>query len=199
MIEAVLRATVKPRHILVKIIAPKLFYDAFINEGIIRPMFSQLDPTKPLIGVEIGVHRGANAERILKQLNIKKLYLIDPYIRYQNMMRDRSKDKATANKRLKSFSSTVEWIYERSNKASEHVPNNLDFVYIDGNHDEKHVQEDIQLYYPKIKKGGLLGGHDFAGKFPGVVKAVIKFVKATGFEVDVDAHDWWIKVGESQC
>ena len=37
----------------------------------------------------------------------------------------------------------------------------LDAVYIDAEHDEASVREDIQAWRPKIKPGGLLCGHDF--------------------------------------
>ena len=37
----------------------------------------------------------------------------------------------------------------------------LDFVYIDANHDVQHVMEDIAGWINKVKKGGILAGHDF--------------------------------------
>ena len=37
----------------------------------------------------------------------------------------------------------------------------LDFVYIDANHAYDFVKQDMTLWYPKVKKGGYLGGHDY--------------------------------------
>jgi predicted O-methyltransferase YrrM len=37
----------------------------------------------------------------------------------------------------------------------------LDFVYIDANHTYQAVKEDIRLWYPKVKSGGLIMGHDY--------------------------------------
>ena len=37
----------------------------------------------------------------------------------------------------------------------------LDFVYIDANHSYDYVKEDIELWYPKVKSGGYLLGHDY--------------------------------------
>ena len=34
-------------------------------------------------------------------------------------------------------------------------------LYIDGAHDYDSVLQDIELYYPKIKSGGLICGHDY--------------------------------------
>jgi predicted O-methyltransferase YrrM len=38
----------------------------------------------------------------------------------------------------------------------------LDFVFIDASHDFESVKEDIQHWLPKVKKGGILAGHDYA-------------------------------------
>ncbi|MBT5491708.1 class I SAM-dependent methyltransferase, partial [bacterium] len=37
----------------------------------------------------------------------------------------------------------------------------LDFIYIDANHTYESAKEDIQLWYPKIKVGGMISGHDY--------------------------------------
>jgi hypothetical protein len=48
-----------------------------------------------------------------------------------------------------------------------------DMVMIDGNHDYVHVAQDIALWRPHVKRGGLLAGDDYHDKdFPGVVRAV---------------------------
>jgi hypothetical protein len=39
----------------------------------------------------------------------------------------------------------------------------LDFVFIDANHAYDFVVEDIELWYPKVKSGGYLCGHDYIG------------------------------------
>lgn len=47
-----------------------------------------------------------------------------------------------------------------------------DLIFIDGNHSFKNVIEDIRLYKPKLKAGGILCGHDYHPRFPGVIKGV---------------------------
>jgi len=39
--------------------------------------------------------------------------------------------------------------------------NSLDFVYIDANHAYDYVVEDMEKWYPKVKNGGYLIGHDY--------------------------------------
>lgn len=46
-----------------------------------------------------------------------------------------------------------------------------DLVFIDANHDYESVLEDIEIWYPKVKRGGILVGHDY-GVFEGVTRAV---------------------------
>ena len=49
----------------------------------------------------------------------------------------------------------------RSDESHTHIPDKLDFIYIDGNHSYEGVKTDIELYYPKLRKGGLLMGDDY--------------------------------------
>jgi glycosyltransferase involved in cell wall biosynthesis len=48
----------------------------------------------------------------------------------------------------------------------------LDFVFLDANHKYETITEDIKHWLPKIKSGGIIGGHDYSPAFPGIIKAV---------------------------
>jgi hypothetical protein len=37
----------------------------------------------------------------------------------------------------------------------------LDFIYVDANHTYQAVKDDIKLWYPKVKSGGIVMGHDY--------------------------------------
>ncbi len=47
-----------------------------------------------------------------------------------------------------------------------------DMVFIDAGHDYPSCKQDIELWWPLIKEGGYLCGHDYQHKFPGVMRAV---------------------------
>lgn len=153
-----------------------------------------------LIGVEIGVMKGYNSYNIIKLLSIKHLYLVDPYFQgYTDGIRklDYSSCEIIARKLLKPFKNKITFIKKDSSSAIDDIPDNLDFVYIDGNHQMEFVLKDCELYFPKIKKGGFLGGHDFyAGISTGVPNAVFTFVKKYNLSLNGSKDDWWIVKGD---
>jgi len=55
--------------------------------------------------------------------------------------------------------------------AMEFKDESLDFVFIDAAHDYQSVKEDIEAWYPKVKEGGVISGHDYP-EWEGVKKAV---------------------------
>lgn len=145
-----------------------------------------------LVGCEIGVAHGANALSMLTLLPIKKLYLVDPYKSYvDDAEHDFSKGEQIAKKRLSRFSKQTNFIKKYSEDAANDIPNDLDFVYIDGNHSYEYVKKDIELYYTKVKKGGVFGGHDFIAHY-GVPIAVVEFVKMHNLELRGGDIDWWV-------
>jgi hypothetical protein len=144
-----------------------------------------------LIGVEIGVDYGLNAKTMLTFLPIKKLYLIDPYSEEVDGI---SGDKrfVKAQQFLAKFDKKIEFIRKTSEGAITHILDNLDFVYIDGAHDYEHVKKDIELYYPKVETGGIIGGHDFWASKIDVCKAVLEFAATNNIQIHGELTDWWV-------
>lgn len=57
--------------------------------------------------------------------------------------------------------------------ASSFEDGSLDFVYIDADHRYESVKRDIKAWLPKVRKGGILAGHDYhTDCWPDVVRAV---------------------------
>ena len=146
---------------------------------------------KKLIGAEIGVEYGLNSKTMLKLLPIEKLYLIDPYYDNQdNISGDQRYKKA--RKYLAKYNSKIKFIRKTSEKAIGEIPDELDFVYIDGAHSYDAVRKDIELFYKKVKKGGIIGGHDFWASEIGVCKAVLEFEENNNLKLYGKITDWWI-------
>lgn len=148
-------------------------------------------------GVEIGVFAGEHAEELLKpELGLEKLYLIDPYEAYTEEDRPVAEGEHTfdselpgkVKEKLKRFGKRVVYIYKPSLKAVKGFKDgSLDFVYIDGNHDYQEVRKDIRVWYPKVRIGGIIGGHDYIG-----IESVKKAVhKEFGDDVEEAGDDWW--------
>lgn len=145
----------------------------------LRPMlrFVKDNYNYPLTGLEIGVSYGYNAEVMLKCLNLKILFLIDPIPLCQD--------------RIKKFPNAIYSPF-RSEDIYRHIPDNLDFIYIDGDHSYEGVKKDIELYWPKVRKGGVFGGHDFCPKIHGVARAVTEFTVKNRLDLQGDQFDWWV-------
>jgi len=161
-----------------------------------KPALSQLKGRSNLIGAEIGVASGIHAACFLSELDIDMVYLIDPYIAYKNGYGNIGLERAAetennASIKLDKYKHKIRWIKEKSADAAKFIADNsLDFVYIDGNHSYESVVEDILLYFPKVKKGGLLSGHDYG--FKTVKKAVDEFINEQGLKLHIISSDWWV-------
>jgi len=160
--------------------------------------FLKMTQKKNLIGVEIGVEYGYHALQMLQTLDIKKLYLIDPYQRRHVIGKIIENDGdliyEKAKSKMKDYKEKSIFLRKTSEEAVDDIPNNIDFVYIDGNHNYEFVKKDIELYYPKVKKGGVIAGHDFSASFFGVCRAVFEFLDKKGYDItDLQGKrkDWW--------
>ena len=151
---------------------------------------------RPVIGAEIGVQHGANSLTMLKNLNITKMYLIDPYTWYDEIDGPRStkhnRNESDAHRRMRPFGDRIVFVKKFSHEAVDNIKAILDFVYIDGNHYHKYIKQDLSDYYPLIRDGGIICGHDF--DLPEVASAVTEFASTYGFVVNVQGHpgDWWM-------
>lgn len=157
----------------------------------------------PKVGVEIGVHKGRLSARLLAGNGHMFLHMIDPwadsggsykktddYIAfYSQEQHDEALRKALDA--VKPF----EGRYKVHRMTSEQAAplfedDSLDFVFIDGDHSYEGCTLDIRLWWPKVKPGGLLSGHDYvAEKNFGVQKAVHEFLGDK--ELRLGAENTW--------
>lgn len=78
--------------------------------------------------------------------------------------------------------------------ASKRFPDNyFDFVYIDADHSTEACYADIIAWYPKVKPGKFLVGHDYKRGF-GVPAAVDRFVKEEGLKLMSLSPSTWAVV-----
>ena len=78
---------------------------------------------------------------------------------------------------IEPVSSVVTALRMESLKAAwDFEDGSLDFVFIDASHDYENVIADIIAWYPKVKEGGVIAGHDYP-TWEGVKKAVNEYFK----------------------
>ena len=72
--------------------------------------------------------------------------------------------------------------------AAVFADGSLDLVFIDADHSFAAVREDLRAWWPKVRPGGLLAGHDYA--WPGVASAVHEFFGRQGLVVPESPSCW---------
>lgn len=117
------------------------------------------------VGVEIGVDKGSFSRVICTKKELT-LYGVDPWLDYDGYIDTINKDRAeynykTAQRRLAPYKNFIIVRKTSMEAVNDFVNESLDFVYIDGNHGFKFVTEDIYEWSKKVKKGGVISGHDF--------------------------------------
>ena len=113
------------------------------------------------VGVEVGVNRGEFGIKLC-QAGLK-VYGIDSYIAYKAYKTPESykSNYEEALENLKGYDYTI--IKKFSMDAlADFKDESLDFVYIDGNHSFPYIAADIFGWESKLRKGGIMSGHDYA-------------------------------------
>ncbi|MDP3920802.1 MAG: class I SAM-dependent methyltransferase [Candidatus Omnitrophota bacterium] len=156
-------------------------------------------------GVEIGVAQGRFSEFLLKSGEISHLVCIDPWKEqspdvYQdvNHVSDEEYERRYWNvsQRLKKYGEKSRVMRMTSEEAAPHFDREtLDFAYIDANHSYEAVKQDLELWWDKVKPGGIFAGHDYLnGKLPegnfGVRRAVDEFVEDRNLQLHVTRERW---------
>ena len=149
--------------------------------------------------VEVGVGNGANGINIFEFLDAKKLYLVDPFKPpvwwpdYSYTAKEANDNFNIVSHNTRDIESVI-LIRETSESASKIVPDELDLVYIDAIHEYEYVIQDIELWYKKVKIGGVLCGHDFY--YDGVRKAVIEKFNFNMSTISENRKDWGAEGGD---
>lgn len=133
-------------------------------------------------GVEVGAFNGRNAEAILQFCPNVRLDVVDVWSsnHYRKVGADRlerfygwAEMESECRNRLRQFQDRCEIHKEQSTDAAKKYKDaSLDFVFIDAEHTYEALSKDIRAWLPKIKPGGWIGGHDYAPRWRGVIKAV---------------------------
>jgi hypothetical protein len=124
--------------------------------------------------VETGVFRAYNLIKILENCNkIKTMYGIDQYLPYTDYIEipvnhvdeekiARVKSAAYKEISLSEHKDKVVIIEKSSQDAvSQFKDESINFIFLDSYLTEKDVEKDLEIWYPKLVKGGIFAGHDW--------------------------------------
>ena len=144
------------------------------------------------VGAEIGVWNGEFSEMFCK-LGLKH-YAIDPWMGYSGYVaagknRLEAKYEQTKKRLLPYKNCTI--IRKTSMDAlSNFKDGSLDYVYIDGNHGFRYIAEDILEWPKKVRKGGVISGHDYV-YFPDSTDSYVKYVVDT-YTQAFNIQNWYV-------
>ncbi len=152
------------------------------------------------VGAEIGVNKGMFSKWMCHKIRPLKLYLVDPYLSYQEY--GEYSDQVALNAiyeeaqvRLAKYN--CEFVRKKSMDAlRDFNDNSLDFVYIDANHSFEFVVNDIAEWSKKVRPGGMISGHDYSNYMREVRIAVDSWVEVKKIKpwFTTDHANWfWIK------
>lgn len=140
------------------------------------------------MGAEVGVATGAYGLILCESIPDLKYYGIDLWPRREQMVE--------AKKKLKGYNVTLTRAGSLD-AVKRFKDNSLDFVYIDADHRFDAVVQDLIFWTKKVRKGGIIAGHDYHAEGTcGVQPAVDGYLQSHSLTLNLtkDAKEgisWW--------
>lgn len=140
------------------------------------------------LGVELGTEAGLYAEVLCKANPNLQLFCVDAWTAYKGY-----RDHVTQSKLDGIYRQAFDRLHPYHQcklvrgfslqMVDEFEDESLDFVYIDANHEYRQVVDDISVWQKKVRKGGIVAGHDYIKRknkeyLMHVVEAVTGYVSA---------------------
>ncbi len=137
------------------------------------------------VGVEIGVAQGWSSELFLKH-GVRFMYLIDPWWGGDG-------DYVAFIRKMTPYQDRYATFRMPSAEAERFMPM-VDFVFVDGDHRYEWVSSDLAFYWPKVRAGGVLCGHDYVNTGDcQVARAVDEFAADRMKKVELALPCWVIR------
>ena len=149
-----------------------------------EPLYKRMVDTHDTgIFVEVGCWKGQSAAYMAMEiLNQKKdidFFCVDTWLGSDEHQGDKDVMSGTLFSVFLSNMKKVKGgfipIQKESVEASkDFLDESVDFIYLDASHDYDNVKKDLLVWLPKIKQGGIIGGHDYG--MQGVVDSVTEIL-----------------------
>jgi hypothetical protein len=125
-----------------------------------------LSELKFTVGAEIGVSSGNYSKVLCENNSFTKFFCIDSWTTKNGYFDAGSGEYSMKMRYKRAKEKLVDYPCEFIQKTSmqavvDFAPNTLDFVYIDADHTFDFVMQDIIEWTKKVKRGGVVSGHDY--------------------------------------
>jgi predicted O-methyltransferase YrrM len=175
-----------------------LSIDGWFDFGNIYELALRRAGSKRAQFVEVGAYKGRSscymAERIRETGSDVSFDVVDTFCGDTDVGRGDLWPEFAANLERAGVLASVRPCRAASVQAATAYPDELlDFVFIDAAHSFEAVTADLAGWWPKLRPGGLIAGHDYTHS-PGVRAAVDRFVAARGLgrAFRADGSSWMI-------
>jgi len=124
--------------------------------------------------VEVGVWQGGFSKQILSTWKGNKLYMVDAWEHNSDYPAERgsrtddmnkaenSVEKYTKPDGSKRYELVQGWSHQAAGRFAD---GEFDFIYLDATHTYSALRQDIVSWYPKLKVGGVMAGHDYRNRY----------------------------------
>lgn len=120
---------------------------------------------------EVGVFNGASALYLLQNAKNIELHLVDNF---------KNSSIFHALTYLRDYYDRIIIHPADSEVAAYHFPNSFfDFIFLDADHSFEGLTNDLKLYDPLLRDGGIIAGHDYSHPKYKVKKAVDSFYNSS--------------------
>lgn len=182
-------------------------------------ILQQKFPGRELSGVEVGAAQGLTSAYLLKELSDLRMTLVDCWCSFdRNGRYSRSGDRNSrlsddeqrhrfneAKARTGFAGARCQLSRAWSSEAAELAePESVDFIFVDADHSLDAVAEDLRIWWPAIKPGGIVAGKDYGHRRDkigawGISRAVHTFAASHNLQVYCEgARVWRIHKPERQ-
>ncbi len=175
----------------------------------------RLPAERPLVGTEVGVLSGATSAALLRAMPGLTLHMVDWWRAVPDAATRRqwtpdghvgeTKDQMDAAllaalRNTEQFADRRIVVVADALDAARCLPDRQDFVYLDANHTEAATLAAIRAYWPLVRPGGLLCGHDYASGIDGwdVERAVGEFAAEHSLALETGQDCTWFLRKETE-
>lgn len=140
---------------------------------------------------EIGVKEGKHVAEILRRVPESTVVAVDPWAKWSIQWPKRTERRFDLA--VKPYGSRVTKLKMIGTEAAPlFEQESFDYVFIDDDHKFETLHSNIVAWLPKVRRGGILAGHDVNNGFSGVDRCLWETF-GNDFNVEPDSV-WWLRV-----